>query len=280
MSQMVQVSCPLSKLFLVPGRRATLSQLKYSLRYESLSITEGKTLLRSEKGSGASVRGISTTRSLTNRSAIVGIDPDTGGALAAMCLSLGTDSAQFVSSEPVSNFREEVQQIVSGLDRAEMQLHDTPCLKVKIGKTMRRRPDLDAIVDLAAQLRQWAASEDVMVFIEQPRPQPINGSISCYSSGLLFGTWCGVMRASGFRVLPVEPTVWKRDLELCHADKERSRALALELFPRMADMLRRKKDHGRAEAMLLAAWGACSHARQMAQGSPVDENGAAREAQR
>uniref|UniRef100_A0A061R3F1 Uncharacterized protein n=1 Tax=Tetraselmis sp. GSL018 TaxID=582737 RepID=A0A061R3F1_9CHLO len=174
----------------------------------------------------------------------------------------------------------QVQQIVSGLDRAEMQLHDTPCLKVKIGKTMRRRPDLDAIVDLAAQLRQWAASEDVMVFIEQPRPQPINGSISCYSSGLLFGTWCGVMRASGFRVLPVEPTVWKRDLELCHADKERSRALALELFPRMADMLRRKKDHGRAEAMLLAAWGACSHARQMAQGSPVDENGAAREAQR
>lgn len=50
----------------------------------------------------------------------------------------------------------------------------------------------------------------------------------------------------------VRPTVWKRALGL-GKDKEASRLKAMQLFP-SAD-LRRKKDQGRAEALLLAVYG-------------------------
>ena len=55
-------------------------------------------------------------------------------------------------------------------------------------------------------------------------------------------------RSRGTRV---RPAIWKRTLGL-GKDKEASRLKAIQLFP-TAD-LRRKKDHGRAEALLLAYW--------------------------
>jgi len=66
--------------------------------------------------------------------------------------------------------------------------------------------------------------------------------------------WCGVMRSHGFQVIPVEPRRWKRDMKLTGKDKESSRQLALQLFPGMTDMMKRRKDHGRAEALLICTW--------------------------
>jgi hypothetical protein len=37
-------------------------------------------------------------------------------------------------------------------------------------------------------------------------------------------------------------------------DKEQARALALKLFPGLSQPLSRKRDAGRAEALLMAAW--------------------------
>lgn len=37
------------------------------------------------------------------------------------------------------------------------------------------------MVRIATELQDWAAGARVVVCIEQPRPQPINGAISCYS---------------------------------------------------------------------------------------------------
>ncbi|MDO8605136.1 MAG: hypothetical protein Q7R40_01240, partial [Phaeospirillum sp.] len=50
------------------------------------------------------------------------------------------------------------------------------------------------------------------------------------------------------------PGVWKRTLGLLKADKAASRARAVELYPEVAGRLTRVKDHGRAEALLLAEW--------------------------
>jgi crossover junction endodeoxyribonuclease RuvC len=52
---------------------------------------------------------------------------------------------------------------------------------------------------------------------------------------------------------PVRPVVWKKTFSL-GKDKEASRLRAMQLFPG-AD-LRQKKNHGRAEALLLALYGA------------------------
>jgi crossover junction endodeoxyribonuclease RuvC len=51
----------------------------------------------------------------------------------------------------------------------------------------------------------------------------------------------------------VTPAKWKRYFGL-DADKEKSRALALRLWPSRSDLFTRKRDHGRAEAALLARY--------------------------
>lgn len=46
------------------------------------------------------------------------------------------------------------------------------------------------------------------------------------------------MRSHGFVVVPVEPVLWKRDMELWRKEKEESRQMALGLFPAMAKSIR------------------------------------------
>ena len=56
----------------------------------------------------------------------------------------------------------------------------------------------------------------------------------------------------------VEPSAWKKFHGLRGSDKELSRQRALQLFPAAHALLAHKKDHGRAEAMLVALFGAHS----------------------
>jgi hypothetical protein len=52
----------------------------------------------------------------------------------------------------------------------------------------------------------------------------------------------------------VAPTTWKSYFGLS-ADKDESRRLATLIWPNKAGVFRRKQDHNRAEAALIAAWG-------------------------
>lgn len=53
---------------------------------------------------------------------------------------------------------------------------------------------------------------------------------------------------------PVAPDVWKRALDLTGTDKDESLLRAIARFPDAAPLLSRKKDHDRAEALLLIAY--------------------------
>jgi crossover junction endodeoxyribonuclease RuvC len=81
---------------------------------------------------------------------------------------------------------------------------------------------------------------------------PGQGTRSMFTTGYGMGIWVGILATLEFPYTTVRPQVWKRALRLSK-DKEASRLRAIQLFPG-AD-LRRKKDHGRAEALLLAYYG-------------------------
>ena len=66
------------------------------------------------------------------------------------------------------------------------------------------------------------------------------------------GVWLGILGVLGLAHTRIRRAVWKRRLGLT-SDKEQARLRAMQLFPG-AD-LRRKRDHGRAEALLLAWYG-------------------------
>jgi hypothetical protein len=61
-----------------------------------------------------------------------------------------------------------------------------------------------------------------------------------------------VFRMMRIRVELTHPATWKAHFKLKGGDKESSRVLALQLHPEAAHLLKRKMDHQRAEAMLLA----------------------------
>lgn len=93
-------------------------------------------------------------------------------------------------------------------------------------------------------------------FVEEQRPMPKQGVTSMLSLGRTIGVIEGVLGARNIPLTLVAPTAWKRAAGLIKTEKDRSRTRALQLFPVMASELSRKKDHGRAEAMLIAWYGA------------------------
>lgn len=93
---------------------------------------------------------------------------------------------------------------------------------------------------------------DVCVF-ELVGAMPKQGLSSTHSFGKNIGIAIGVIGGQEIPIHFVTPTKWKKHFRLS-ADKEEARALAIRLFP-SAECFKRKKDHGRAEAVLLARYG-------------------------
>ncbi|KAG4950607.1 hypothetical protein AAZX31_15G255300 [Glycine max] len=158
---------------------------------------------------------------------VLGIDPDVSGAVALLKTHGSVCSAQ---------------------------VFDSPHVKILVGKnkTTRRRLDAKSVVELVCGFR---APIGTTAYIEQSLPYPQDGKQGWWSGGFGYGLWIGILVASGFSVIPVPSFTWKAKFELNGTTKDDSRRLASTLFPSMTSMLSRKKDHGRAEALLIAAYG-------------------------
>lgn len=90
------------------------------------------------------------------------------------------------------------------------------------------------------------------VFIERVSAMPGQGVASMFSLGMSYWGAAGVCAGLGLPVTLVTPGEWKRHFKL-GADKDMARGLASRLYPQID--LSRKKDHGRAEALLIARYG-------------------------
>jgi len=93
-----------------------------------------------------------------------------------------------------------------------------------------------------------------MVVIEQVHSMPKQGVASTFKFGVAYGMARGVVASLMVPQVYVTPGKWKKFYGLT-AEKEKSRELAIQTWP-ASDAFRRKKDHGRAEAALLALYGA------------------------
>ena len=93
-------------------------------------------------------------------------------------------------------------------------------------------------------------------FIERGQAMPRQGASSGFKYGRATGTIEGVILTCKIPLTIIEPAQWKRFHGLKGPDKENSRQKALQLFPAAHAALARRKDHGRAEAALIALYGA------------------------
>ena len=128
-----------------------------------------------------------------------------------------------------------------------VQIEDMPT----VSGTSKRQVDESALANI---LRCFDIEH---AFYERVHSMPKQGVVSSFSFGVSFGVIRGALAALSIPRTQVEPTTWKRAMGLvAGAPKDASRHRAAELCPKSGHYLLRRKDDGRAEALLIALYGA------------------------
>ena len=158
---------------------------------------------------------------------IVGIDPGVTGALVALL----TTRDQVLAATPM------------------------PVLTDRNGKSL---------VDAAGVLRFLLENGAGHIYLEQVNAMPARGkageartmgATSAFNFGRGFGVLEGVAACAQVPLTYVPPATWKKRAGLTGTEKDFARTAALRLFPSAGDLLKRKKDVGIADAMLIARYG-------------------------
>jgi len=109
------------------------------------------------------------------------------------------------------------------------------------------------VVDL---LRSWMLRYEIhLCALEKVGARPGQGTVSMFSFGQNVGAYMGILAAMGIPFVMPTPQTWQKGLVDKKAGpdpKACSLATARRLFPNAE--LSRKKDHGCADALLLAFW--------------------------
>lgn len=150
---------------------------------------------------------------------IAGIDPGQTGAIA------------FISSS------------------GKVEIYDTPIEMVKKGKGIKKEYLPGNMADL---LRAIDLNH---VFIESVHAMPGQGVTSMFNFGKGFGIWIGILAALKIPYTLITPQAWKKHLMQGIKDKDAARIRAQQLYPSVSEELSRKKDIGRADALLIAEYG-------------------------
>ena len=151
---------------------------------------------------------------------LLGIDPGAGGALAIL--------------DTATN---------------ELEMFDMPTVEIKRGTRFVRHVSAPHVADLLRGLHIDAA------FVEKVGAMPGQGVASMFAFGRAAGVVEGVLAGLGLPLTHVPPQEWIKAMRVVDG-KDGSRSRAAQLFPKQADLFARKKDDGRSDAALIAAYGA------------------------
>jgi hypothetical protein len=151
--------------------------------------------------------------------AYVGIDPGITGAIAVL-------------------------DTYDGVDRASVS--DVPTLYLK--KTGKWDYNF---YEMYKYLGGISSHYRVYLSLEQQQAMPQQGVSSTFQTGRGYGAWQALCQITTSEFEIVSPRKWKKALGL-DSDKEKSRKLAIKLYPELEPILKLKKHHNRAEALLLA----------------------------
>lgn len=137
---------------------------------------------------------------------------------------------------------------------AVLQVIDMPTITVGEPDSRKRVVDMWR---LAQQLGAWADDWELQATVERVHAMPGQGVTSMFSFGFAAGSLQQALASARIHVTLVHPATWKAiyGLRGGRENKDMSRAKASHLFPKHCGLWARKKDDGRAEAVLLAHYG-------------------------
>jgi len=136
-----------------------------------------------------------------------------------------------------------------GSSIGDQYVYDMPTAPNAKGKNELNLPDL------FSKLTARSSSGPTVMWVEKVGARPGQGVSSMFRFGQQVGAIEMAAAAHGYIMRYVTPGVWKAYFGLS-ADKGVARGCAMKRFPKLADQLTRVKDDGRAEALLIALYGA------------------------
>jgi len=160
---------------------------------------------------------------------IVGVDPGVSGAL---CLYNPESMSVNVLDMPTV-----------WVELKKKDKNGKPCKRRKINYKR-----------LAMYLHEWGKRGAQTLWLEKVGGMPGDGVIQAFSFGESVGAVKGVATTLGYTIHEVTPQQWKKRFDLIGTDKQASVDLASNLFG--AYLFKLKKDHGKSDACLIAAFGA------------------------
>lgn len=137
----------------------------------------------------------------------------------------------------------------------DLIVHDMPVFNLKTKRVVDE-------YGLARLVDDWSAQIGC-AWLEQVGVRPGEGAVGAFSFGRGYGILRGVLAANFLTIHDVTPAKWKGALKV-RGEKDESRARAAALFPAHGALWPLKKHHGRAEAALIAAYGASQNAARAA----------------
>jgi hypothetical protein len=127
---------------------------------------------------------------------------------------------------------------------AFLDVLDLPMLKTSTGRQALDRAELVSIL---------RAKAPAFVTVELVGVRPGEGAVGAFAFGKGQGIILGILTALGIPHNEVQPQVWKKLVGIpAGSPKDVSIATAKRLLPGSVEYLKRKKDDGRAEALLMA----------------------------
>jgi len=125
----------------------------------------------------------------------------------------------------------------------DLECWDMPTLEVNRKRTV-------SAVQLA-DLLQEIRTPDCKVVVERVAARPGQGVVSMFSFGQSYGVVLGVVAALDLPLTLITPQEWRKGMRV-QGGKDASRLRILELKPECSPLFSRKRDHGRADATLIA----------------------------
>lgn len=128
----------------------------------------------------------------------------------------------------------------------DLRVLDLPTHEVKTSsRKIQKHINAAALASVIEGLRPDIAC------VEQVNAMPGQGVVSMFRFGQAYGLALGILAALKVPIVHASPVVWSRRVGL-RAGKGASNLRASELFPKNSAEFSRVKDHGRADAALIA----------------------------
>ena len=105
---------------------------------------------------------------------------------------------------------------------------------------------------LSNLIKENIGNAEVAIVVEQVNAMPGQGVTSMFNCGQTFGAIKGICAALELPIFFVRPSKWKKHFDLINSSKDSSRTKVIEMYPKMSNLLLKKKDVNKSDAILIA----------------------------